>query len=243
MVELSYRRHRFPPAVIQHAVWLYLRFTLSFRDVEELLAERGLDISYETIRNWALKFGLVIARRLRRGRPRPSNRWHLDEMVVRIGGERMYLWRAVDHEGEVLDMLVQRRRDGRAALRLMRKLLKKYGFAPKLLVTDKLRSYAAAFRRLRLICRMNRGSVETIAPRTRIRWCDDGSARCNASNRLDQPSASSACTPPYTTPSTPSRSRARRSGSSEPRRRTNGRMRSRLCDRASCFRLVLFNTS
>jgi putative transposase len=157
MVELSYRRHRFPPAVIQHAVWLYLRFTLSFRDVEELLAERGLDISYETIRNWALKFGLVIARRLRRGRPRPSNRWHLDEMVVRIGGERMYLWRAVDHEGEVLDMLVQRRRDGRAALRLMRKLLKKYGFAPKLLVTDKLRSYRAAFRHLRLTCPHEQG--------------------------------------------------------------------------------------
>jgi transposase-like protein len=95
-----------------------------------------------------LKFGPVIARRLRRCRPRPSNRWHLDEMVVRIAGQRMYLWRAVDHEGEVLDMLVQRRRDGRAALRLLRKLLKKQGFAPKLLVTDKLRSYACAFRRL-----------------------------------------------------------------------------------------------
>ena len=105
--------------VIQHAVWLYLRFTLSYRDVEELLAERGLDISYETIRCWVLKFGPLIARRLRRCRPRPSNRWHLDEMVVRIAGQRMYLWRAVDHEGEVLDMLVQRRRDTRAALRLM----------------------------------------------------------------------------------------------------------------------------
>jgi hypothetical protein len=125
MAELSYRRHRFPPVVIQHAVWLYLRFTLSYRDVEDLLAERGLDISYETVRSWVLKFGPVIARRLRRRRPRPSNRWHLDEMVVRIAGERMYLWRADDHEGEVLDMLVQRRRDARAALRLMRKILKK----------------------------------------------------------------------------------------------------------------------
>ena len=151
MAEISYRRHRFPPVIIQHAVWLYLRFTLSYRDVEELLAERGLDISYETVRCWVLKFGPVIARRLRRCRPRPSNRWHLDEMVVRIAGERMYLWRAVDHEGEVLDALVQRRRDGRAALRLMRKLLKKHGFAPKLLITDKLRSYASAFRCLRLI--------------------------------------------------------------------------------------------
>jgi putative transposase len=131
----SYRRHRFPPVVIQHAVWLYLRFTLSYRDVEDLLAERGLDISYETIRSWVLKFGPVIARRLRRRRPRPSDRWHLDEMVVRIAGRRRYLWRAVDHEGEIIDMLVQRRRNCRAALRLMRKLLKKQGFAPKLLVT------------------------------------------------------------------------------------------------------------
>jgi putative transposase len=92
MVEISYRRHRFPPLVIQHAVWLYLRFTLSYRVVEDLLAERGLDISYETVRSWVLKFGPAIAQRLRRRRPRPSNRWHLDEMVVRIAGERMYLW-------------------------------------------------------------------------------------------------------------------------------------------------------
>ena len=129
MAELSYRRHRFPPAVIDPACYvavpLYLRFTLSYRDVEDLLAERGLDISYETIRSWVLKFGPVIARRLRRRRPRPGDRWHLDEMVIRIAGRRMYLWRAVDHEGEILDMLVQRRRNCRAALRLMRKLLKK----------------------------------------------------------------------------------------------------------------------
>src|SRR5580692_6359207 len=101
---LSYRRHRFPPPIIQHAIWLYLRFTLSYRDVEELLAERGLDISYETVRRWVLKFGPGFARRLRRFRPRPSDRWHLDEMVVRIAGKLMYLWRAVDHEGEVIDM-------------------------------------------------------------------------------------------------------------------------------------------
>ena len=103
MAPLGYRRHRFPPEIIQHAIWLYLRFTLSYRDVEELLAERGLDISYETVRRWVFKFGPAIARRLRQRRPRPSNRWHLDEMVVRIAGKRMYLWRAVDHEGEVLD--------------------------------------------------------------------------------------------------------------------------------------------
>src|ERR1700758_4843050 len=114
MVLLSYRRHRFPPVIIQHAIWLYLRFTLSYRDVEELLAERGLDVSYETVRRWVLKFGPLIARKLRHGRPRPSARWHLDEMVVRIAGKRMYLWRAVDNEGEVLDMLVQRRGDTQA---------------------------------------------------------------------------------------------------------------------------------
>src|SRR5712675_2138807 len=106
----------------------------------------------ETVRRWVLKFGPAIARRLRQRRPRPRDRWHLDEMVVRIAGERMYLWRTVDHEGEVLDLLVQRRRDSRAALRLIRKLLKKQGFVPKMLVTDKLRSYGSAFRRLGLRC-------------------------------------------------------------------------------------------
>ena len=145
MAEISYR-HRFPPVVIQHAVWLYLRFTLSYRDVEELLAERGLDMSYESVRSWALKFGPMIARRLRQGRPRPSDRWHLDEMVIRIAGRRMYLWRAVDHEGEILDVLVQRRRDRHAAI----KLIRKQGFAPKRVTTDKLRSSRAAFQHLRL---------------------------------------------------------------------------------------------
>src|ERR1700756_1158729 len=157
MAPLSYRRHRFPPEIIQHAIWLYLRFTLSYRDVEELLAERGLDLSYETVRRWVLKFGPVITRRLRRRRPRPSDRWHLDEMVVRIAGKRMYLWRAVDHEGEVLDMLVQRRRDTQAALRLLRKLLRKQGFTPKSLTTDKLGSYGAAFRHLGLSCPHDQG--------------------------------------------------------------------------------------
>ena len=104
-----------------------------------------------------LKFGPVIARRLQQRRPRPSDRWHLDEMVVRIAGKRMYLWRAVDHEGEVLDVLVQSRRDSRAALRLMRKLLRKQGFVPKLLVTDKLRSYGSAFRQLQLTCPHEQG--------------------------------------------------------------------------------------
>src|ERR671927_1780532 len=128
MMELSYRRHRFPPVVIQHAVWVYLRFTLSYRDVEDLLAERGLDVSYETVRRWVRKFGPVFAKRLRRSHPKPSRWWHLDEMVVRIAGETVYLWRAADHEGEVIDILVQRRRDRKAAVKLMRKLFKTQGF-------------------------------------------------------------------------------------------------------------------
>ena len=239
MAPLCYRRHRFPPEIIQHAIWLYLRFTLSYRDVEELLAERGLDISYETVRRWVLKFGPTIARRLRQRRPRPSDRWHLDEMVIRIAGVRMYLWRAVDHEGEVLDMLVQRRRDSRAALRLTRKLLKKQGFAPKLLITDKLRSYAAAFRRLRLTCPHEQGLRMNNRAENSHQSCDDESTNCSGSSQLAPPSASSACMPPFTTPSTFNAisSRARRSGSSEPRRRINGEMR--LPQRDHVFRLVL----
>src|SRR5918993_1970823 len=145
MASPSYSGYRFPADVIHRAIWLYLRFTLSYRDVEDLLAERGLEVSYETVRRWVLKFGPAIARRLRQRRPKPSPRWHLDEMAVRIGGERMYLWRAVDDEGEVLDVLVQRQRDEAAARRLMRKLLGKQGFAPAVVTTDKLRSYGAAF--------------------------------------------------------------------------------------------------
>ena len=151
------------------------------------------------------------------------------QMVVRIAGKRMYLWRAVDDEGEVLDMLVQCRRDTRAALRLMRKLLKKQGFMPKSLVTDKLRSYAAAFRRLRLTCPMNRGSERTIGQKIHIRWCDDESARCGGSNRLDPPSVSSACMPSSTIPSITNAilSLDRRFGSSEPKLPTTGKSRSR----------------
>jgi putative transposase len=144
MRTISYARHRFPPDVIRYAVWLYLRFTLSYRDVEDLLAERGFEISNETIRRWVLKFGPAIARNLRRGRLVAHDRWHLDEMVVSIAGRGMYMWRAVDSEGEVLDMLVQPRRDKAAALKLLRKLLKRQGFAPTVIVTDKLRSYGAA---------------------------------------------------------------------------------------------------
>jgi putative transposase len=154
---ISFARHQFPPDIIRHAVWLYLRFTLSFRDVEDLLAERGLDLSYETVRRWVLKFGPLFAKELRRRRHRPTARWHLDEMAVLISGRQFWLWRAVDDEGEVLDLLVQRRRDARAAAKLMRKLLKKQGFAPETLVTDKLRSYGAAKTQLGLSARHEQG--------------------------------------------------------------------------------------
>src|SRR5215207_3960104 len=150
MQPISYARHQFPAEIIRQAIWLYLRFTLSYRDVEELLAERGIEVSYESARRWVLKFVPLFARNLRRLRPRPTGTWHLDEMVVRIGGKNMYLWRAVDSEGEVLDLLVQPKRDTAAALRLMRKLLKKQGFAPDQLDTDKLGSYGADKRELRL---------------------------------------------------------------------------------------------
>src|SRR5437763_8628983 len=237
MMELSYRRHRFPPVVIQHAVWLYLRFTLSYRDVEDLLAERGVDVSYETVRSWGLKFGPVIARRLRRRRPRPSDRWHLDEMVVRIAGKRMYLWRAVDHEGEVLDMLVQSRRDSRAAMRLMRKLLRKQGFVPKLLVTDKLRSYGSAFRHLQLTCpheqglRKNNRAENSHQPvRRRERKMQRFKSARSAQRFLSMHAAV------HNTFNLQRHLVSRhRCGSSEPKRRPNGGMRWRQCDRASSF--------
>jgi putative transposase len=150
MKALSYRGYQLPPVIIQRAVWLYLRFTLSFRDVEDLLAERGITVSYETIRRWVAHFGPIYARRLRAGRPGPTGRWHLDEVFVSIAGRQMYLWRAVDDECEVLDVLVQARRDKNAALRLMRKLLKNQRIAPNSIVTDHYRAYNAAFRDLGL---------------------------------------------------------------------------------------------
>ncbi|KAA0596281.1 MULTISPECIES: IS6 family transposase [Azospirillum] len=158
MPPLPYARHQFPPAIIRHAIWLCFRFTLSYRDVEELLAGRGVEVSYESVRRWVLKFGPAIAVDLRRLRPRPSPpRWHLDEMVIRVSGKLMYLWRAVDDEGEVLEVLVQRPRDKAAARKLMRKLLKKHGFSPTQLTTDKLRSYGAAFRELGLAAHHEQG--------------------------------------------------------------------------------------
>src|SRR5499425_2048124 len=144
MNKISYKGYRFPAEIIQQAIWLYLRFTLSLRDVEDLLAERGITVSYETVRRWVNHFGPMIAADLRRRRPKPHTTWHLAEVYLKIDGRMAYLWRAVDAEGEVLDVLVPSKRNKRAALKLMRKLLKKYRFAPDKLVTDDLRSYRAA---------------------------------------------------------------------------------------------------
>jgi putative transposase len=147
MQAVSFKRHRVPPDVIRQVVWLYFRFTLSLRDVEEMLAERGIETNYETIRCWSVKFGRMFAQNLRRSRPKPTGRWHLDEMVVKISGKRMWLW-AVDDEGEVLDVLVQKRRNTKAAMRLFRKLLKSTGVRPERITTDRLASYRAAAREL-----------------------------------------------------------------------------------------------
>ncbi|WP_081235539.1 IS6 family transposase [Streptomyces viridosporus] len=142
----SYKGHRYPAEVIAHCVWLYFRFPLSSREVEELMLQRGVIVSYETVRRWCMKFGQAYANGLRRRRPRPGDKWHLDEVFVRINGELKYLWRAVDQHGNVLDILVQSRRDKAAARRFFRKLLKKTRSVPRVVVTDKLRSYGAAHR-------------------------------------------------------------------------------------------------
>ena len=140
----SYKRHRFPPEIIHYAVWLYFRFTLSYRDVEELLLQRGLPVSYEAIRSWCNKFGQTFANAIRKRRGRAGDRWHMDEVFVKIGGKIYYLFRAVDQDGEVLDILLQSRRNKTAALRFFRKLLKGQGHVPRALITDKLKSYGAA---------------------------------------------------------------------------------------------------
>jgi len=143
---ISYKNHRFPAQIIAHAVWLYFRFPLSLRLVEEMLLERGIVVSHETIRRWGRKFGAAYAKRLRRKKPSRKDIWHLDEVVISIGGRRHWLWRAVDQDGYVLDEIVQTRGDTKAANRLLIRLMKKQGLSPKRIVTDKLRSYGAAKR-------------------------------------------------------------------------------------------------
>jgi putative transposase len=140
----SYAGHRFPAEIISHAVWLYFRFPLSLRMVEEMLAARGIIVSHESVRQWAMKFGQAFANQIRCRLPRPGEKWHLDEVVLKIAGKKHWLWRAVDQDGIVLDVLVQSRRDKGAAKRLLRKLLKRQCRAPRVMITDKLASYGAA---------------------------------------------------------------------------------------------------
>src|SRR3954454_9000987 len=144
----SYKRHRFPPEIIAHAVWLYFRFALSYRDVEELLAERGVIVTYETVRQWCRKFGQDYANQLRHRRPRPGDKWHLDEVFLTMHGKRHYLGRAVDQDDNVLDILVQSRRNKQAAKQFFRKLLKGLQYVPRVIITDKLKSYGAAKREI-----------------------------------------------------------------------------------------------
>jgi putative transposase len=143
-----YKRHRFPAEIISHCVWLYFRFCLSYQDVEELMAERGLTLTYEAVRYWCRKFGQMYANQLRRRHPKLGDRWHLDEVFLTIKGKRHFLWRAVDQDGNILDILVQRRRDKAAAKTFFRKLLKGLTYVPRVIITDQLRSYGAAIREI-----------------------------------------------------------------------------------------------
>ena len=144
----SYKRHRFPPYIISYAVWLYFRFNLSHRDIEDLLAQRGIIVSYESIRLWCIKFGRNYARRLKRRHTGYGDTFYIDEVFVKINSKQQYLWRAVDQEGEVIDVFLQSRRDGAAAKRYFKRLLRGHGGEPREIVTDKLRSYGVAQREL-----------------------------------------------------------------------------------------------
>ncbi len=143
-----YKRHRFPPEIIQYAVWLYHRFNLSTRDIEDLMAERGIAISYESIRLWCIKFGPKYARRLRHRHQGYGDTFFVDEVFVKIQGKQHYLWRAVDQDGEVVDVFLQSRRDGKAAVRFFKRLLRVSGSEPRRIITDKLRSYGVAHREI-----------------------------------------------------------------------------------------------
>ena len=139
-----YSRHRFPTEIISYCVWLYYTFPFSYRDIEKMMLYRGIEVTYESIREWCQKFGQQYANQLRHKRSYIADKWHLDEVVVTIKKQQYYLWRAVDAEGNVLDVLLQRHRDTKAAERFFRKLLKKQSFVPRIIVTDKLKSYEAA---------------------------------------------------------------------------------------------------
>jgi len=144
----TYKRHRFPPNIISYAVWLYYRFNLSHRDIEDLLAERGITVSREAIRLWCIKFGALYSRCLKRRHRGYSDTFYIDEVFIKINGKKHYLWRAVDQDGEVVDVYLQVKRDGPAAKRFFKRLLRSHGAEPRKIVTDKLRSYGVAHREL-----------------------------------------------------------------------------------------------
>jgi hypothetical protein len=188
MEKISYAGYRFPPEIIQQAIWLYLRFTLSLRDVEDLLAERGVAVSYETVRRWVNHFGPMIAADLRKRRLKPHTTWHLDEVYLKIDGRMVYLWRAVDAEGEVLDVLVQSKRNKHAALKLMRKTTCDHTALRSMFLGSSTATSA--------------GDGGTIGPRIRISRRGGGSARCSGSRARVHPRNSCHRMPPSTTSST-----------------------------------------
>jgi putative transposase len=163
-----YHRHRFPAEIISHCVWLYFRFALSFRDVEEMLAMRSVSLSYETVREWCLKFGQTYANGLRRKSPRPGDRWHLDEVFLKINGRIHYLWRAVDQDGDVLDILIQSKRDRKAAKKFFRKLLKGLQFVPQVIITDQLRATVRRRPQWYRASNITNRSIRTTVQRIRI---------------------------------------------------------------------------
>jgi putative transposase len=190
----SYRGYRFPPAIIGHAVWRYYRFCLSFRDTEDLLAQRGIVVSYETIRQWCGTFGSAYARTLRRQQGRLGDTWYLDELFITMQRRQQYLWCAVDRDGDVIDILVQPRRDGDAAERFFRKLLKGQRRPPRRVITDTLRSYAAALRRVMPSVVHSTTRDENNAPSCRISQLANANARCAGSNPPPTCNASCPCT-------------------------------------------------
>jgi putative transposase len=185
-----YRGYRFPPEIISYAVWLYLRFSLSLRDVEELLAERGVAVTYEMIDQWVRRFGPVFAQELRRRGRRPGDKLHLDEVALKINGRRHWLWRAVDQHGFVVDILVQNRRDQHAAEAFIRRAVAGWDYTPRVVITDKLASYPPALRRA--LPRVEHRRHKGLNNRARIRICRpvSGSGACSASNQPNMRNAS-----------------------------------------------------
>jgi transposase-like protein len=185
-----YKHYRFPADIISHGVWLYYRFCLSYRDVEELLFARGIIVTYETIRQWCRKFGQSYANQLRRLCPQLGDKWHLDEVFVSINGERHYLWRAVDQDGHILAILVQRRRDQHAVKKFFRKLLKGCQYVPRAIITDSSKAMVRPSGKSCLAWNIGSTAILIIAPRTPISRRASGSGACRALNHRVMPSAS-----------------------------------------------------